>query len=66
MELRGRGRGVEDVTITRRGFSVRGSSVSQGYLGPRGALCRPLFSKFKVFMTVSPKSIKPVKLPVFD
>ena len=24
------------------------------------------FSKFKVFMTVSPKSIKPVKLPVFD
>ena len=26
----------------------------------------PFFSEFKVFMTVSSKSIKPVKLPVFD
>ena len=35
-------------------------------VGPWRALWNPFFSKFKVFMTVSPKSIKPMKLSVFD
>ena len=29
-------------------------------------VAKSFFSKFKVFITVSPKSMKPVKLPVFD
>ena len=57
-------RGVDDATI-RWGFSVRGGPFFRGQLGPWRTLWKPFFSKFKVFMTVSLKSIKPVKLPVF-
>ena len=60
----GAGWWVENVTI--KGVSLLGGQFFRGQLGPWRTLWKPFFSKFKVFMTVSPKSIKPVKLPVFD
>ena len=44
---------------------LEAGSVFQGVVRALGDAMETFFSKFKVFMIVSAKSLKPVKLPVF-